>query len=236
VRVLVAEDDAELLDLTSYALRKYGYDVIGVTDGAAALERWQVLQPDVVLLDVNLPRVSGTDVCREIREQSSVPIIMVTAMDDEDDVIKGFERGADDYLCKPVSYRELAVRMRAVAQRRSGGEPVVHASSVVMAAGIAVDLQNFEIRHGDARLRMTRLETRILYYLVANAGRVLPTDRLIDLVWEYEGGDAFSLKTHISHIRQKLGIAKGEAGYISSVPQVGYTMEVAAALTSARAA
>jgi DNA-binding response OmpR family regulator len=225
VRVLVAEDDTDLLDLTTYALRKYGYDVIGVTDGARALERWKAIQPDLVLLDINLPRMSGMDLCRQIRQQSSVPIIMVTAMDDEDDVVEAFEGGADDYLCKPISYRQLVMRMRAVAQRRGSGEPVVQPSSVVTAAGISVDLQNFEVRHGEARLRMTRLETRILYFLVANTGRVLPSDRLVDLVWNYEGGDGFALKTHISQIRRKLGIPKGEPGYINCLPQVGYTLE-----------
>ncbi len=227
MRVLLAEDDADVLDVTTYALRKYGYDVVGVTDGALALDRWQAEQPDLVLLDVNLPGVSGMDICHKIRERSSTPIIMVSAMGDEDHVVEGFDNGADDYVSKPFSYKELVMRMRAVAQRRGGGEPVLQQSAVASAAGITVDLQNFEVRQGDKHLRMTRLETRILYFLVSNAGRVLPTERLIELVWNYEGGDAFALKTHISHIRQKLGIAKGEPGYIGSLPHVGYTLETA---------
>jgi DNA-binding response OmpR family regulator len=225
VRVLLAEDDTDLLDVTTYALRKYGYDIIGVTDGATALERWRSEQPDMVLLDVNLPRMSGMDICEMIRRESSTPIIMITAMGDEDRVVEGFERGADDYLIKPISYRQLAMRMRAVAQRRDNGEPVLHPSSIVSGAGISVDLQNFEVRRGEARLRMTRLETRVLYFLVANAGRILPTDRLVELVWGYDGGDAFALKTHICQVRRKLGIPKGEQGYISNAPQVGYTLE-----------
>jgi two-component system, OmpR family, response regulator RegX3 len=225
VRVLLAEDDTDLLDVTTYALRKYGYDIIGVTDGATALERWRSEQPDLVLLDVNLPRMSGMDICEKIRRESSTPIIMITAMGEEDRVVEGFERGADDYLIKPISYRQLAMRMRAVAQRRDNGEPVLHHSAVVSAAGISVDLQNIEVRLGEARVRMTRLETRVLYFLVANAGRILPTDRLVDLVWSYEGGDGFALKTHICQIRRKLGIPKGEPGYISNAPHVGYTLE-----------
>lgn len=227
MRVLLAEDDTDVLDVTTYALRKYGYDVVGVTDGALALDRWRVEHPDVVLLDVNLPGLSGMDVCHKIRQQSPTPIIMVTAMGNEDQVLHGFECGADDYMIKPFSYKELAMRMRAVAQRRGGGQPVLEQSSTATAAGISVDLQNFDVRHGGKNIRMTRLETRILYFLVSNAGRVLPTDRLIELVWNYEGGDTFALKTHISHIRQKLGISKGEPGYISSLPHVGYTLEVA---------
>src|SRR5262245_56558176 len=104
MRVLVVDDDPDVLDVTTYVLRRYGYDVLGVTDGAAALERWQSSRPDLVLLDVNLPRLGGMDVCREIRKQSSVPIIMLTAHDDEDHVVEGFESGADDYVGKPVSY------------------------------------------------------------------------------------------------------------------------------------
>ena len=227
MRVLLVEDDVDLLDVSSYALRKHGFEVVGVADGQSAMERWEKEQPDLVLLDVNLPGLSGMELCQTIRKQSSTPIIMVTAMGDEAHVIQGFESGADDYVSKPFSYKELAMRMRAVAQRRSGGKPVLLESAVARAAGISVDLDNFEVRQGDKAVRMTRLETRILHFLVSNAGRVLPTDRLIELVWNYEGGDAFALKTHISHIRQKLGIAKGEPGYISSFPHVGYTLEKA---------
>src|SRR5947209_2537418 len=118
------------------------------------------------------------EICRKIREQSATPIIMVTAMSDENHVIQGFECGADDYLSKPVSYKELALRMRAVAQRRGGGEPVLQQSSTATSVGISVYLLNFEVRRRDVLVRMTRLETRILYFLVGNAGRVLPTDRL----------------------------------------------------------
>jgi DNA-binding response OmpR family regulator len=227
MKVLLAEDDTDVLDVTTYALRKYGYDVVGVTDGAAALERWEAERPELVLLDVNLPTLSGMELCQRIRQRSSTPIIMVTAMSDEDHIVQGFECGADDYVSKPVSYKELAMRMRAVTQRRGSGQPLLQESTVATAASISVDLQNFEVRRGDMPVRMTRLEIRILYFLVANAGRILTTNRIIELVWNYEGGDAFALKTHISHIRQKLGIAKGEAGYISSAPHVGYTLEAA---------
>jgi len=227
MRVLLAEDDTDVLDVTTYALRKYGHDVVSVTDGAAALARWEADQPDLVLLDINLPVVSGMEVCRKIREKSSTPIIMVTAISDEDHIVEGFERGADDFVTKPVSYRQLAMRMQAVAQRYGGGEPVLRSSTEATAAGIAVDLQNFEVRYAGKPVRMTRLETRILYFLVNNAGRTLTTERLIEFVWNYEGGDAFALKTHICHIRQKLGAPKGTPGYIRSVPHIGYSLEAA---------
>ncbi len=224
MRVLLAEDDTDMLDVTTYALRKYGFTVTGVTDGASALERWHIEQPDLVLLDVNLPELSGMEVCRRIRNQATTPIIMVTAMDDEVHVVEGLESGADDYISKPVSYRALATRMRAILRRHTGA-PVLHARMVTESGGVRVDLEAHEVTRGGLPIRLTRLETRILYFLVSNAGHVVPTDRLIQLVWNYEGGDSFALKTHISHIRAKLGLQRGEAGYISAIPQIGYTFE-----------
>jgi DNA-binding response OmpR family regulator len=228
VRILLAEDDLDVLDVTTYALRKYGHEVVAVTDGAVALQRWETERADLVLLDVNLPGLDGLRLCREIRQRSTTPIIMVTAMSDEEYVVRGFEYGADDYVVKPFSYKELAMRINAVAWRHGVGRSTSSESGMASAAGISVDLSNFEVCVENEPVRMTRLETRILYFLVTNAGRVLPTDRIIELVWNYDGGDSFALKTHISHIRQKLGVNKGQPGYISSTPNVGYRLELAA--------
>jgi DNA-binding response OmpR family regulator len=208
-----------------YALRKFGFESDGVTDGAAALERWARCSYDLVLLDIMLPRMSGLEVCRELRKRcESVPIIMVSALSQEDQVVGGFDVGASDYVTKPVSYRILASRMRNLLQRQTGRE-VVQSTLWVQSGDIRVDLEAYEVRRAGELVRLTRLETRILYFLVSNAGRVLTTDRLIELAWEYDGGDAFALKTHISHVRQKLGIQKGEPGYIASAPHIGYRFE-----------
>jgi DNA-binding response OmpR family regulator len=228
----VAEAGAEvtagdrILGKAGTGLDGRGLAMIRLDRAEEALARGEELHPDLVLLDVNLPRISGMDICREIRKQSSTPIIMVTALGDETHVVEGFESGADDYVSKPVSYRALAMRMRTVLQRHAGG-PVMTSSSTAHAADLWVDLQAHEVRLGDSPLRLTRLETRILYLLLSNAGRVVSTQRLIEFTWNYEGGDAFALKTHISHIRQKLGRTKGQPGYISSVPQLGYLLETA---------
>src|SRR5579859_6417585 len=179
MRVLLAEDDTDMLDVTSYALRKHGFDVVGVTDGAAAVERWHKDQPDLVLLDVNLPNKSGMDICREIRKLSSTPIIMVTAMGDESHIVEGFDCGADDYVSKPVSYRELAMRMRAVLQRRTA-TPIVETSTIAESGDVRVDLTGHEVHKAGIAVRLTRLETRILYFLVSNAGRTITTERLIE--------------------------------------------------------
>jgi len=226
VRVLLFEDDTDLLDVTSYALRKYGFNVVGVSDGASAIERWQREQPDLVLLDVNLPHMSGFDICREIRKLSSMPIIMVTSSGDDAQVIEGFESGADDYIVKPYSYRQLAMRMRVVTERRTDA-PMVKSSTVAESGDLRVDLLGHEVHKAGAAVRLTRLETRILYLLASNAGRVVETDRLIEFVWNYEAGDSFALKTHICHIRSKVKLIKGQAGYIVSLPQVGYMLQTA---------
>jgi two-component system response regulator MtrA len=226
MRVLLGEDDHDMLDITSYALRKYGFEVVGASDGTAVLERWRAEQPDVILLDVHLPGVSGMDVCRQIRSESSIPIVMLTALNDEAHVVEGFESGADDYVAKPVSYRALAMRLRTILQRRTP-DSVLQTSSVVESGDLRVDLEGHDVRKASVPVRLTRLEVRILHFLVANAGRVLQTERLVELAWNYEGGDAFALKTHISHIRQKLGLIKGQSGYIRSLPHVGYTLEAA---------
>jgi DNA-binding response OmpR family regulator len=225
MRVLVAEDEPMLLDLTTYALRKFGFESDGVTDGGTALERWKTGNYDVILLDIMLPKMNGLEVCREIRKLSdSIPIVMVSALGLEDQIIEGFDSGASDYVTKPVSYRILASRMRNLVQRQTG-RAVVQSTLVAQCSDIRVDLEAFDVSRAGQPMRLTRLETRILYFLVCNAGRVLTTDRLIELAWNYDGGDAFALKTHISHIRQKLGTQKGAAGYISSVPHIGYRLE-----------
>ena len=223
MRVLLFEDDTDFIDVTSYALRKHGYEVIGVPDGAAAIDRWHAERPDMVLLDVNLPHKSGYEICREIRKESSTPIIMLTAMGEDAHVLEGFESGADDYVVKPVSYKQLAMRMRVILERRTETH-VVNLSMVAESGDLRVDLTDHEVTRAGVSIRLTRLETRVLYMLVQNAGRIVTTDRLIEFVWNYEGGDSYALKTHICHIRNKLQVAKGEVGYIRSVPHLGYTL------------
>jgi two-component system alkaline phosphatase synthesis response regulator PhoP len=228
MRVLIAEDEPMLLDVTTYALRKYGFDSDGVTDGPTALQRWESGNYDLALLDVMLPGMNGLEVCREIRKQSSsAPIIIISALSQEEQILAGFDCGASDYVTKPVSYRILATRMRALLQRQTGKE-FVQPTLSIHSGDLLVDLESYEVRKAGEPVRLTRLETRILYILASNAGRVLTTDRLIEFAWNYDGGDAFALKTHISHIRQKLNINKGEPGYISSAPHIGYRLERAA--------
>jgi DNA-binding response OmpR family regulator len=223
MKILLADDDTDMLDVTTYAFRRDGFNVITATDGEQALRRWKTDEPDLVLLDVGLPRVNGFEVCRRIRQGSSTPVIMLTARGEEEHVVKGFLLGADDYVTKPFSHRQLTMRVRAVLQRRSGSA-VPEPANELQVGELKVDMQSHEVTKGDFIVRLTPLEFRILYILAINVGRVVSSTRLIEYAWGYDGGDASMLKTHICHIRQKLKLEKGQPGYITSIPHVGYSL------------
>ena len=223
MKVLVVEDDADLLDLTTYALRREGYTVLSAVDGQQALARWEAEKPDIVLLDVNLPKLNGWEVCRRIRHEGGTPVIMLTAQDEEEDVVRGLTLGADDYVTKPFSAKQLTARMKAVL-RRSAADTYRQAVREVRAGDLRLDLQSHEVTKGGAPVQLTVLEFRILYLLAMNEGRVIPYSRLIEYVWGYDRGEVNLLKTHISHIRKKLGIPAQGPGSIRSVPGVGYTL------------
>jgi DNA-binding response OmpR family regulator len=234
-RVLVAEDEPMLLDVTTYALHKHGFRCDSVGNGRAALERWRSNKYDIVVLDINLPEMSGLDVCREIRADTpSVPIVIVSGLSQDEEIVEALEAGASDYMTKPTSFRVLAARMRNLLHRKLGAdtEPMHH-GLIAESGDLRVDLESCEVYRAGEHIPFTRLEARTLYFLLANAGHVVTTSRLVDLVWDYNGGDSFSLKTHISNIRRKLGIEKGEPGYISSAPHVGYRLERGKAGTTA---
>jgi DNA-binding response OmpR family regulator len=222
MRVLAVDDDVDLLDLTGYALRRDGHVVAAAASGCQALERYQAEQPDLVLLDVNLPDVSGFEVCRQIRELGPTPIIMLTARDDEEDILRGLHLGADDYVVKPFSAKELLARMQAVTRRSNAGrEPEVR--SRVDVGDITLDLESYEVTRGDQRIHLTVLEFRLLYILAINAGRVVSYSRLVEYAWGYDGGDALLLKTHICHIRKKLSLSSDERG-LRAIPSIGYCL------------
>ncbi len=222
MKVLIVEDDVELLDLLTYALRREGYGVVAAIDGQQAMNRMEADEPDFVLLDANLPKLNGFEVCRHIRNKSSVPIIMVTALDEEENIVRGLRLGADDYVTKPFSAKELSARMRAVL-RRSQTHPNREPQSELRIGELVLDLQSHEARKGDELIQLTRLEFRILYMLAMNPGRVIPYSRLVEYAWGYDGGDSSLLKTHICHIRDKLGFSTERNG-IRAVPGVGYSL------------
>ncbi len=221
MKILVVDDDLELLDLTSYALRREGFNVIAASDGVQAMRRWAADHPDVVVLDATMPKVSGFEVCKQIREKGDTPIIMATALGDEEHVVRGFQFGTDDYVTKPFSHKQLAMRIRAVA-RRNGQSGFVETVAEMSLGDLVLNRESHEARLKGGEIRFTPTEFRLLYILVANVNRVVPSSRLVDYAWGYEEGDESLIKTHISHIRKKLRLPESGLGNITVSPQVGY--------------
>ncbi len=223
MKVLVVDDDADLLDLTSYALRREGFTVIPASDGQQAVQRWESETPDLVVLDANMPKMNGFEVCRKIRQGSATPVIMLTARGDEGDILQGLQLGADDYVTKPFSAKQLVARMRAVL-RRCQADPYRQPVSLLTVGDLVLDLQSHEATKGGEPVQLTPLEFRILYMLAMTEGRVVPYARLVEYAWGYDDGDSSLLKTHISHIRSKLGMVGDAPGAIKAVPGVGYSL------------
>jgi DNA-binding response OmpR family regulator len=222
VKVLLVDDDAELVDVLAYALRREGYTVLTAPDGEQALQRWEAERPDLILLDGRLPKVDGFEVCRRVRQASETPIIMLTARDEEADVLRGLQLGADDYVTKPFSARVLAARMRTVLRRIKKDKP---ARAQLRVGDLVLDLQSHEVTKGGTPVQLTLLEFRILYLLAMNEGRVVPYARLVEYAWGYAGeGTSGLLKAHLSHLRTKLALPAAGPGSVTAVLGVGYSL------------
>ena len=226
--LLVVEDEPSFSDALAVGFAREGFRVTVAADGAAALEEFRRDPPDIVLLDVMLPKLSGLDVCRIMRATSSVPIIMVTARSEEVDAVVGLEVGADDYVTKPYRLRELVARVRANLRRlesRPQGErdlPV----EVVRVRGVAVDHARHEVRVDGELVELTRKEFDVLALLLANAGRVVTRDTLINRVWgEDYFGDTKTLDVHVKRLRAKIERSGGEPQRIGTVRGLGYKYE-----------
>jgi DNA-binding response OmpR family regulator len=218
-KALVVDDDRVLADLLAFTLRRAGFEVVKAHDGESALEQWVEGQPDIVVLDVNLPKMDGFAVCKQIRQQGETPIILLTVRDDEDDIVRGLELGADDYISKPFSPRQLVARAQAVL-RRSGKA----ATPAQRAVGTLTLDPERRIASSDAgsSISLTPLECRLLDYLMLNAGRVVTTDSLIDHVWGAEGGDRDMLRQLVRRLRSKIEPDPSSPIYIETVPATGY--------------
>jgi len=223
MKVLIVDDDFDLLDVMTYALRREGFDVVGACDGVQALDRLRSDMPDIVILDVGLPRLDGFEVLRRIRLDSDVPVILATGRTEESDVLRGLRLGADDYVIKPFSLKQLAARIETI-MRRCRNDRLRRAVSEVRAGDLVLRLQSYEVIRDGIPVQLTPLEFRILYMLAMNEGQIIPYVRLVDYAWGYEGGDASLLKTHICHIRAKLRLPIDGPGAIRSLATVGYSL------------
>jgi len=221
MKALIVDDDRVLADVVAFALRREGFQVIQAYDGAAALERWADENPDLIILDVNLPRMDGFTVCQRIRRESDVPIILLTVRSEDEDVVHGLEIGADDYIPKPFSPRQLVARAHAVLRRAR--QPDSPAPKQV--GDLYLEATNREIRVGQGKpVSLTPLEGRLLDYLMANAGQVLTFDSIIDHVWGPRGGDRDMLRQLVRRLRSKIELDPAHPRYITTVPGLGYGM------------
>ena len=224
MRALIVDGDQDLLDVMTYAFRREGYEVVTAATGEQALERFRDDQHDIVVLELNLSRLNGFEVCRRIRAESEVPIIVASARHEEPDVLRALSLGADDYVTKPFSLKQLATRMETVL-RRCRRDAYAQVARTVRAGDLELSRETYEAtRAGRAPVALTPLEFRILYLLAMNEGQIIPYSRLVDSAWGFEGGDANLLKTHICHIRRKLGLPLDGPGAIRSLPTVGYSL------------
>ncbi len=223
-KILLVEDEKSLSEPLSYLLRREGYEVQVVDNGLAAVSAVEATPPDLMLLDLMLPGLPGTEVCREVRQRSSLPIIMLTAKDSEVDIVVGLELGADDYVTKPYSSRELLARIRAVLRRRAD-DP--HASqSILEYHGIVLDSDRHQLVVRGAPVSLPLKEFELLELLMLNAGRVLTRGQIIDRVWGSDYfGDTKTLDVHIKRLRSKTEDNPSEPTMIVTVRGLGYRFE-----------
>ncbi|MDX6583786.1 MAG: two-component system, OmpR family, response regulator [Solirubrobacterales bacterium] len=221
-RILLVDDETSVQTLLAYPLRKDGYEVVAALDGREALDRFAEQRFDLVVLDIMLPKLDGIEVCRRLRSRSQVPIIMLTAKDDEGDKVLGLEMGADDYITKPFSVREFRSRVKAALRRsemlrgRPAGEPIV-------SGAIEIDFERREVTaHGD-RVRLTYVEFELLGSLAGAPGRVMSREMLLEQVWgDSAYRDPRTIDVHIRHLREKLERDPRRPEYLLTVRGVGY--------------
>lgn len=225
--ILVVEDEPSFVEALTIGLRREGFDVVVALDGAEALEKFEEVGPDLVLLDVMLPRISGIDVCRQLRKKSQTPIIMVTAKSEEIDTVVGLEVGADDYVTKPYRLRELTARIRAVLRRSESSIPSPSNHSAMLEVGaVCLDPDEHRASVDGNYVNLPLKEFELLHLLLANAGRVLPRDTLIDRVWGNDYvGDTKTLDVHIKRLRSKVEVDPAVPTRIVTIRGLGYKFE-----------
>ena len=224
-RVLVVEDEESFSDALSYMLRKEGFEVSVASTGPAALTEFDRAGADIVLLDLMLPEMSGTEVCRQLRQRSHVPIIMVTARDSEIDKVVGLEIGADDYVTKPYSPRELVARIRAVLRRQSA-EAAESGGPTLAAGPVRMDIERHVVTVDGGPVQLPLKEFELLELLLRNAGRVLTRGQLIDRVWGADYvGDTKTLDVHVKRLRSKVEPEPSAPRFIVTVRGLGYKFE-----------
>lgn len=220
----MVEDEASFSDALSYVLGKEGFEVVVADTGDGAISTFDKVGADLVLLDLMLPGLSGTEVCKQLRSRSNVPIIMLTAKDTEVDKVVGLELGADDYVTKPYSKAELVARIKAVLRRQSDSAEVTDA--ILNAGPVQIDIERHQVRINNTSVSLPLKEFELLEYLIRNAGRVLTRAQLIDRVWGSDYfGDTKTLDVHVKRLRAKIEKDPANPIYIQTIRGLGYKFE-----------
>jgi two-component system, OmpR family, KDP operon response regulator KdpE len=221
-RILLAEDEVALRDFINRNLRARGFEVVEASNGLEAMAVWEREDPDLLILDIMMPRMDGLEVCRRVREYSSVPIIVLTALDAESDKVTALDLGADDYLSKPFGVEELLARIRAVL-RRTQGEAPQRGSGVKQFGDIEIDLAGHIVRLRGAEVRLSPTEFALLKQLITHAGKVVTHRMLLQSIWGPEyGGEAEYLRVYMNRLRHKLERDPAKPRYLLTEPGVGY--------------
>jgi DNA-binding response OmpR family regulator len=221
MKTLIVDDDRTLADVLAFTMRREGYEILLAYDGKMAIQRWMEEDPDLIILDVNLPVLDGFEVCAQIRKTSSTPILLLTVRDDEDDIVRGLKLGADDYITKPFSPRQLVARVQAIL-RRSGRSP----STTFRESGpLKFDINRREVVIAEERsVQLTALESRLLDLLMRNPGQVMTIEMIIDSVWGPRSGDRDMVRQLIHRLRVKLEPDPEFPVYIQNIPRLGYSL------------
>ncbi len=226
VRILIVEDESSFSEALEFLLSKEGFSIITAANGSEAITKFDQGGIDLVLLDLMIPEVSGTEVCRQIRAKSKVPIIMLTAKDSEVDKVVGLELGADDYVTKPYSTRELVARIRAVL-RRNSGESAIGDIGIMTAGPVRMDTDRHQVTVNGVNISLPLKEFELLEFLMRNSGRVLTRVQLIDRVWGSDYvGDTKTLDVHIKRLRAKIEVDPANPIFIQTVRGLGYKLEL----------
>jgi len=225
-KVLVVDDEPQILDVVSKYLTREGFQIVTARDGDAALTAYHANKPDLVVLDLMLPKVDGLEVFRRLRSASAVPVIMLTAKGEETDRIVGLELGADDYITKPFSPRELVARVKAVLRRATIGTMLETGERTLVRGDLRIDPRERSVTVANRRVELTSKEFDLLWFLASHPGQVFTRTQLLDHVWGYEFyGDSSTVTVHIRRLREKIETDPANPRYLSTVWGVGYKFE-----------
>ncbi len=226
MKILVVDDDRDMVDLLTYWLRSYGYTITQAYDGEQAIMRWRAEQPDLVILDIEMPKLDGFEVCRRMSAESNALVLFLTCRDREADEVRGLYLGGDDYLRKPFSPKQLLAHLRALIRRGkpSSGASLHQTDSGISVGALRLDPTRHEIERDGMKARLTPTESRLLHLLMTHSGQVLTASVIVERVWGYSDiSDTNLIKTHIRHLRQKVEPIPAAPRYIVTIPGAGYT-------------